>query len=78
MKSENLSEVEEIFAKALTPCLNVDLWKVYLSYIERFKPEQIGEAYEFAIQQIGLDIGSTPIWMDYLNYLKKEEVGTMR
>ena len=34
----------------------------------------VKRAYEFALEHIGMDIASTPIWMDYLAFLKAQPV----
>lgn len=60
--------------------LNLDLWKVYLAYIRETKDkhptyrEKMRKAYDFAIDKIGLDLQSYPIWNDYINFLRNIEV----
>lgn len=72
--------MDEIFKRCLLSCLNIDLWKSYLNYIKLIQQDQpngraeIINGFEFALQHIGLDISSTPIWQDYLNFLKEQTV----
>jgi len=36
--------------------------------------EDIKKAFEFALDHVGLDISSYPIWNDYINYLRNQAV----
>lgn len=35
--------------------------------------EKMAQAYDFALDKIGMDIHSYPIWNDYVNFLKNVE-----
>lgn len=35
--------------------------------------EKMAQAYDFALDKIGMDIHSFPIWHDYVNFLKSVE-----
>jgi len=56
--------------------LNIDLWKLYLAYIKETKislptyREKMAQAYDFALDKIGLDVMSYQIWADYIGFLK--------
>lgn len=56
--------------------LNIDLWKTYLHYIKETKGslasyrEKMAQAYDFALDKIGMDIMSYQIWVDYIRFLK--------
>ncbi|KAI4455289.1 rna cleavage stimulation factor [Holotrichia oblita] len=59
--------------------LNIELWKLYLTYVKETKAslptykEKMAQAYDFALDKIGMDIHSYPIWNDYVNFLKSVE-----
>ncbi|PVD28191.1 hypothetical protein C0Q70_10777 [Pomacea canaliculata] len=83
LKAKNFERVEKLFQRCLIKVLNIDLWKLYLSYIKETKGslpsyrEKMAQAYDFALEKIGMDIMSYQIWVDYINFLKSvEAVGT--
>ena len=62
--------------------MSIELWKLYLGYIIQLNPDAdlpdnakarqtISQAFEYALQHVGLDFHSTHIWQDYLNFVKK-------
>ncbi|PSN52680.1 Cleavage stimulation factor subunit 3 [Blattella germanica] len=59
--------------------LNIELWKLYLAYVKETKStlptykEKMAQAYDFALEKIGMDIQSYSIWNDYVNFLKAVE-----
>ncbi|KAG9338136.1 hypothetical protein JZ751_027108 [Albula glossodonta] len=59
--------------------LHIDLWKCYLSYVRETKgklpsyKEKMAQAYDFALDKIGMEIMSYQIWVDYINFLKGVE-----
>lgn len=36
--------------------------------------DEVIKAFEFALEHIGMDITSSPIWTDYIAFLKADEV----
>lgn len=66
--------------------LSVDLWKFYLGYIRRINqgdsgttmtPEAraiIEKAYEYVLNNVGIDKEAGSIWADYIYFLKSAEV----
>ncbi|XP_054724152.1 cleavage stimulation factor subunit 3-like [Uloborus diversus] len=79
MKSRHYERVEKLFTRCLVKVLNIDLWKTYLSYVKETKGslpsyrEKMAQAYDFALDKMGMDIGSYPIWSDYITFLKNVE-----
>ncbi|KAK2187952.1 hypothetical protein NP493_149g04059 [Ridgeia piscesae] len=79
MKSQNYEKVEKLFQRCLMKVLNIDLWKTYLQYIKQTKSslptyrEKMAHAYDFALDKMGMDIMSYPLWNDYVNFLKSVE-----
>ncbi|CAH0549003.1 unnamed protein product [Brassicogethes aeneus] len=79
MKSRNFERVEKLFQRCLMKILNIDLWKLYLAYVKETKAslptykEKMAQAYDFALDKIGMDIHSYTIWNDYVNFLKGVE-----
>ena len=76
----NLAETERIFGMCLMTTPNVALWSKYLDYIRRRNDltsegsgqarQVIHQAYEFVIENIGLDKDSGKIWTDYIEFIK--------
>lgn len=73
----NTSELEKIFAGALRNILDLRLWRLYLQHVQRVNitvkasvEQVIVKAYEFALSNIGHDVYSGVIWLEYLEYLK--------
>ncbi|KAJ9367669.1 hypothetical protein DTO282E5_7666 [Paecilomyces variotii] len=82
MESENneLYRLEQIFNRTLLATPSVQLWSVYLDYVRRRNPlttdttgqarRIISSAYDFALQNIGIDKDSAPIWVDYVQFIR--------
>ncbi|XP_015784483.1 cleavage stimulation factor subunit 3 [Tetranychus urticae] len=79
MKSRNYDKVEKLFQRCLIKVLHIDLWRCYLNYIKETKAphpsfrEKMAQAYDFALDKIGIDNHSYPIWNDYVSFLKNVE-----
>jgi tetratricopeptide (TPR) repeat protein len=82
----NLSHLEEALACALIFCYSPNIWFVYLNFIKKklqFASDQpldpaeqkkfLVDIYEKALDKVGLDIYSGPLWVDYIAYLKSEK-----
>eukprot|EP01116_Phalansterium_solitarium_P011163 TRINITY_DN26778_c0_g1_i1.p1 TRINITY_DN26778_c0_g1~~TRINITY_DN26778_c0_g1_i1.p1 ORF type:complete len:252 (+),score=81.03 TRINITY_DN26778_c0_g1_i1:146-901(+) len=73
----NLDKVDALFSRSLLKCHNIDLWRSYIVYLrgstkdgkERTR-DDITRGFEFALEHMGLDISSTPIWSDYLGWVR--------
>ena len=52
------------------------MWKTYLLYVKETKStlptykEKMAQAYDFALDRMGLDIQSHGIWSDYIKFLR--------
>ncbi|KAL2268365.1 hypothetical protein VTJ83DRAFT_3211 [Remersonia thermophila] len=75
----NFPEAELIFNKSLMSTPNVNLWTKYLDYIRRRNDltdttgnarQTVARAYEFVIDNIGLDKDSGKIWVEYIQFIK--------
>uniref|UniRef100_T1J5R7 Cleavage stimulation factor subunit 3 n=1 Tax=Strigamia maritima TaxID=126957 RepID=T1J5R7_STRMM len=70
---------EKNVGKCLMKVLNIDLWKCYLTYVKDTKGslptyrEKMAQAYDFALDKMGMDIMSYQIWSDYIGFLKGVE-----
>ncbi|KAM6980919.1 cleavage stimulation factor subunit 3 isoform 2-T2 [Aplochiton taeniatus] len=79
VKAKNYDKVEKLFQRCLMKVLHIDLWKCYLSYVRETKgklpsyKEKMAQAYDFALDKIGMEIMSYQIWVDYINFLKGVE-----
>eukprot|EP01111_Echinosteliopsis_oligospora_P016741 TRINITY_DN7057_c0_g1_i1.p1 TRINITY_DN7057_c0_g1~~TRINITY_DN7057_c0_g1_i1.p1 ORF type:complete len:763 (+),score=225.67 TRINITY_DN7057_c0_g1_i1:44-2332(+) len=85
LSSKNYDKVAEVYKSCLLTCLNIDLWRSYLSYIRSINDEntpqgkaEVKKAFEFVLNHVKLDISSTQIWQDYIQFLKYEQVGVVR
>ncbi|KAJ4292978.1 mRNA 3'-end-processing protein rna14 [Collariella sp. IMI 366227] len=75
----NFPEAELIFNKSLMSTPNVNLWTKYLDYIRRRNDlndstgharQTVSRAYEFVIDNIGLDKDAGKIWAEYIQFIK--------
>ncbi|XP_057688471.1 cleavage stimulation factor subunit 3 [Corythoichthys intestinalis] len=79
VKAKNYDRVEKLFQRCLMKVLHIDLWKCYLAYVRETKgklpsyKEKMAQAYDFALDKIGMEIMSYQIWVDYINFLKGVE-----
>jgi len=66
----------QLFQRCLIRVLSLDLWKTYLLYVKETKAslptykEKMAQAYDFALDKMGLDIQSHNLWSDYIRFLK--------
>ncbi len=80
LDNNELFHVEQIFNNALLNVPNVQLWSIYLDYIRRRNNlttdvdgsarRIISQAYDFAVQNIGIDKDSASIWQDYVQFVR--------
>uniref|UniRef100_A0A1I7TA54 Suf domain-containing protein n=1 Tax=Caenorhabditis tropicalis TaxID=1561998 RepID=A0A1I7TA54_9PELO len=77
LRSKNYENAEKLFQRCLKITLNIDLWKCYIHYVadtkgqlEQFR-ETMANAYDFALQNIGMDAQSHVIYTEYIAFLKK-------
>ncbi|KAG7295482.1 hypothetical protein JYU34_021678 [Plutella xylostella] len=76
MKQRHFERVEKLFQRCLMKILNIELWRLYLNYVKETKcmlptyKEKMAQAYDFALEKIGMDIHAYPIWNDYVTFLK--------
>lgn len=79
MKARNYERVEKLFQRCLIKVLAIELWRLYLMYVKETKSslptyrEKMAQAYDFALEKIGMDILSFPIWSEYVSFLKSVE-----
>ena len=83
MRYHQYEKVEKLFQRCLIKVLNIDLWKCYLNYVKETKGslpsyrEKMAQAYDFALDKMGMDVHAHQIWVDYIEFLKSvEAVGT--
>lgn len=79
IKHHDYEKVESLFQRCLIKVKHIELWRCYLNYIKDTKGssptfrEKMGQAYEFALNKVGIDFLSFPIWNDYVQFLKNVE-----
>jgi hypothetical protein len=83
--SRDLALAMKQFQTALHICPHVDLFRVYLKCVrvifqDKFQDssarELLRHAHEFAVEKIGMDVHSLPIWQDYFALLKELNLET--
>lgn len=87
----NFAQVEQLFTRCLRSTPSVSLWKSYLSYTRRVNPlpaasssedgqspvrKLIEDAYEFAVNHIGMSRDATEIWQEYIKFVKERDAKT--
>lgn len=84
MSAKNYSNVENILSHCLLKCLHIELWRTYIQFVKLIKKDtpnglmDIKKAYEFAIEKVGMDINSSQLWMDYIQFLSDMPATTER
>ncbi|KAL6144453.1 hypothetical protein ACLB2K_055146 [Fragaria x ananassa] len=83
MAANNDEATKNIFARCLLKCRHVPLWQAYLNFVKKVNSnnglEGIKEAFDFAIDSVGDDIASGPVWLDYISFLKgSNQIVSMR
>jgi cleavage stimulation factor subunit 3 len=79
MKQRDYEKVEKLFQRCLIRVRHIELWRCYLHYVRETKGglasfrEKMGQAYEFALDKVGIDFLSHPIWAEYVQFLKGVE-----
>lgn len=80
LDNNELRNVEQIFSRCLLSVTDVDLWSVYLDYVRRINNiatdtsgaarSTISQAYEFVLNNIGIDREAGRIWQEYIAFVK--------
>ncbi|KAK6465046.1 hypothetical protein DFJ63DRAFT_5057 [Scheffersomyces coipomensis] len=79
LSRDELDRVENLFQKCFSITDSVELCRLYVAYVRRVKDVRIGgekargtiiQAFEFAIDKVGLDLLSGQLWNDYIEFLK--------
>jgi cleavage stimulation factor subunit 3 len=80
LENDNFAGAEGIFGRSLMSVLNVQLWSVYLNYIRRRNDltndttgsarATISQAYDFVLDNIGIDKDSGRIWQEYIQFIR--------
>lgn len=77
LKEGNQKEAESIFRESLANVADVGLWRVYLSFVHKKQDTQTEEgrrevktAFEFVLENVGLDVESAAVWKEYIQFLK--------
>ncbi|KAF2747568.1 Suf-domain-containing protein [Sporormia fimetaria CBS 119925] len=83
---DELNRVERLFERSITTNPNVNLWSTYINYIRRIHNMNedaekarpvITQVYEFVLENIGIDVASGRIWLDYIEFLKSGLPGVL-
>lgn len=81
-EAHNLTAVERILSTTLPGLPNLRLWSAYLDHIRRLNDitrdttgntrQTITQAYEVALDNIGMDKDSGYLWQEYIQFLKSK------
>ncbi|CEF66772.1 Cleavage stimulation factor subunit 3 [Strongyloides ratti] len=72
----NVDKAEELFQKCLPVIKNINLYVYYVDFVRTTKTqlpdyrEVLAKAYEFAIENVGLDIKALPLYKSYIQFLE--------
>jgi len=84
IESGSPETVKTLFSRCLLTCLDIDLWRTYLRFIRRINDPvgaeglaEVRQSYEFALDHIGQDTRSGPVWQDYIQFLAAPKPGTV-
>uniref|UniRef100_A0A0K0G2W1 Cleavage stimulation factor subunit 3 (inferred by orthology to a human protein) n=1 Tax=Strongyloides venezuelensis TaxID=75913 RepID=A0A0K0G2W1_STRVS len=72
----NVERAEELFQKCLPVIKNINLYVYYVDFVRTTKTqlpdyrEVLAKAYEFAIDNVGLDIKALPLYKSYIQFLE--------
>ncbi|GAV65335.1 Suf domain-containing protein, partial [Cephalotus follicularis] len=85
MAVNNYDAVRNIFSRCLFNCLHIPLWRSYIHFIKRVNEnkgvaalDDTKTAFEFALNNVGDDIASGPLWVDFVSFLKSLPSGNPR
>ena len=80
MEGDQFNLAESIFSRSLMSVPNVGLWTTYLNYVRRMNDLRndatgnnrttVSQAYDFVLNNIGVDRDSGTIWQDYMEFLR--------
>lgn len=80
LENDNFKAAEDLFGRSLLTVTNVQLWTVYLTYVRRMndltddatgnKRTTVSQAYDFVLNNVGVDREAGVIWKEYLEFLK--------
>lgn len=79
-EAQERHKMEEIFAKTLMTIPHLQLWSMYIDHIRRVNNlttdtsgnarRTIQQAYEVALEHVGIDKEAGRLWQDYIHFLK--------
>ena len=77
---DNRQAVEVIFSSTLTAIPNLQFWSTYINHIRRhFNVTTDGnarriiyQAYDLALEHVGIDRDSGDLWQDYIQFIKSD------
>lgn len=79
-EAQNRTALEKIFQRTLLQIPHIQLWSMYLDHIRRHNNittdasgearKIIHQAYDLALQHVGLDKDSGKLWLDYVQFIK--------
>eukprot|EP00924_Labyrinthula_sp_SR-Ha-C_P009039 snap_masked-scaffold_2-processed-gene-10.30-mRNA-1 protein AED:1.00 eAED:1.00 QI:0/-1/0/0/-1/1/1/0/653 len=74
-EDEEFEYLKTVFRRSLLLVCSVTLWHVYVKYLlanKKLTENDIEKGFELSIENVGFHYNSTDIWLEYLNFLKKQ------
>lgn len=72
--------IEKLFGTCLKTVVHPELWKIYILYLKKkgshIDKTILQKAYEYALNHIGYDPDSGPLWTDYIEFLKSSSTSS--
>lgn len=71
-----IAGIEKLFATCLKTVIHPELWRIYILYLKRKGGDAIDrsilqKAYDYALQYIGPDPDSGPLWSEYIEFIQQ-------
>ena len=79
MKAERCDKVAELLQRCMLNVVHIDIWKLYLVFVKKTKATLPGfkeimvKTYDFALDKVGVDFKSYPLWKEYIEFLESLE-----
>ena len=82
IKAGHAEEVDKLFSRCLHKIPSIELNRLHVRYVMQTHPnwavsaqnrEKVREAYDQALQRVGLDVEAGPLYLDYIRFLNDGE-----
>ncbi|MEN2498874.1 MAG: Cleavage stimulation factor subunit 3, partial [Marteilia pararefringens] len=80
LSAENFNHCQQLFDRCLKKIPNLEIWRLYILFVTHSnktkfnKENQICEAYEYALDNIGNDANCIVLWLEYIQCQKDKTI----